>query len=1382
MRASKLLSCVPVWRRVLHGVVGLLVLAGGLFFVSVPAFASFSRSFELALPTGTAATGEPRGGIAIDDGGSLLYGGRVWTGAITPSETEAIDEFSASNVFIRQLLYGNSPPVPVSGLTGLNIGGLAFDDLTEQLYTSEVSGGVAVDDSSDAYRGDVYFAGDGSAVVPGSVSREQPVPSGYESFETAGFTCPEGVSEGYIVEGRLVGAPGGGGGVEDWFGSDVGGVAVDSGSEVRSDSHGSVGDVYVINNGSIRGPEVDVFTSEGCFVGAITGREEVKKDGREEEVNLLGNASLRGIAVDPTDGDVLVKSGAEGHGDAVYEFVVLGSSGVFSGEFLGRLTGVSRNAQFGSRALAGPGIAVSADGELYVGVGEAVENGGHEVVGERFVVDVFGPGAYFPGAVTGGVSGAGVGGVTLHGVVRGAENSKEEDLELTECVFEVVSEEVFKRNVGEGRGGFVGSRVVPCSPGLGGERLGERNVSVSAGVVGGLVSGVVYDYRLVAATSSVERGGVKEGEVVSFAAPGVPLVGASSVGGVSSSFADLRGEVDPRGSGTSYQFVYVDEEGVGGVAPAVPVGIGSGDGFVGVAAEVGGLLPDRAYSFRVVARNGVGEVSGGDGVFRTLPAGLPVLPDGRAYELVTPPSKGDGEDLFGGSSPVRGELSFDKGLASEDGNHFLLLSISAFGSFPSSGQDSYVFSRGEAGWSFESAASPALGVQSLAAEVYDPFDFSVLGVSDGLGSQLDNGVNLGLVGPPGGPYTTVVSAASSGTVHKNLVPVVGASADLSRVVVESKDHALPLCDSAEEALEQKLDEESYALYGWSAGRPCLSLVGVKSGGAGLLNRCGAVLGQGDAGEVGFAGSTHDAVSEDGSRVFFTAPDPYGEGSGCWKEAGEGHNEENVPEVYCAAEVVGPSGEVSYETIEVSAPEKGVVDPRCPRPLPVCHPAIYVGASADGSRVFFLTRSELTKEAVALKTNEPELYEYNLEAPEGERLVRVSRGDLTTGPVEGKVVDVPAISADGSTVYFDAEGELTPGASHGGIYRYDTETGSTAYVGPSPGYPSSTGGGFTGAWYAEKSVNETLDGEIASLDLEASYFTTRDGQFFVFGPYRYDAADGSVVCVMCNPDGSGPIPDASFTRTAYTLDNPAGRSPRVISENGKYVFFDTAESLVPQDTNGKVDVYEWEEDGAGSCTEARGCVSLISSGEDSSNSYFFDSSAYVNASGETVEGGNVFFGTQARLVPQDTDDEGDLYDARIDGGFAPVRSVGPCEGDACDNPPPAPIDQTPGSLTFSGTGNLPAQPVSEGKQKKAKKGKKKSKVKARGRGKVKAKGKTAKTRGNEQWNGNGEANGEANGNGKWNGKVNRNGNGKAGGKRGAGRRAVRSAGPGGGVGR
>ena len=605
-----------------------------------------------------------------------------------------------------------------------------------------------------------------------------------------------------------------------------------------------------------------------------------------------------------------------------------------------------------------------------------------------------------------------------------------------------------------------------------------------------------------------------------------------------------------------------------------------------------------------------------------------------------------------------------------------------------------MFSRGEKGWGFGSVASPSLGVQTGAAEVFDPLDFSVVGFHDNIG-LVGNFAIEDLVGPAGGPYAVVEEGSEkAGAVTENAY-LVGASVDLGDVVLEGhlndlgvEGHRPLLCEAAQESLAKESDEKSVGLYVWSAAGQCLSLVDIGESG-GLVSRCGAELGQGS----GFAdGTTRGAVSADGSKVFFTAPDPLGEGRECWEE-----HETHVPQLYMR--------EGGKTTVEVSSPEAGVKE-GAGNPE---EPAVFVGASSDGSKVFFLTKTELTKEAEVLGLHDVELYEYDTDAGEGEaRLVRVSRGG--PGVSEGAgVQNVPAVSADGSLVYFNATGKLTGAAPQGGgLYDYDTVTGTTTYIAQSGGYPSLPEP--AGTWYGKDVLGSAS--AIAGLWSSADYYTTADGAFLVFPStqditgydsdgvqelYRYDAesplSEGvagmpdNPVCVSCNPNGSPPDGSllsvgARFARSAVDLDDPSARPPRAISENGDDAFFDTAESLVPQDTNGKVDVYEWEAygtsspDGSTSCAEREGCVSLITTGEDPTDSYFLDSSP---------DGSNVFFGTHAKLVPQDTDEQGDLYDARIDGGFPPPSPHPPCEGDACQTPPSPPLAPVKMSLP------LPAPP-------------------------------------------------------------------------------------------
>jgi hypothetical protein len=120
-------------------------------------------------------------------------------------------------------------------------------------------------------------------------------------------------------------------------------------------------------------------------------------------------------------------------------------------------------------------------------------------------------------------------------------------------------------------------------------------------------------------------------------------------------------------------------------------------------------------------------------------------------------------------------------------------------------------------------------------------------------------------------------------------------------------------------------------------------------------------------------------------------------------------------------------------------------------------------------------------------------------------------------------------------------------------------------------------------------------------------------------------------------------------------NPPGFRPRFLSNDGE-VFFTSSEALVPQDTNGVADVYEYDGPAAR--------LSLVTSGKGSEPMEFADAGA---------NGSDVFFLTRAQLVPSDTDEFVDLYDTRVGGGFEePEPSpADPCTGEACQGAGAAP---------------------------------------------------------------------------------------------------------------
>jgi len=164
-------------------------------------------------------------------------------------------------------------------------------------------------------------------------------------------------------------------------------------------------------------------------------------------------------------------------------------------------------------------------------------------------------------------------------------------------------------------------------------------------------------------------------------------------------------------------------------------------------------------------------------------------------------------------------------------------------------------------------------------------------------------------------------------------------------------------------------------------------------------------------------------------------------------------------------------------------------------------------------------------------------------------------------------------------------------------------------------------------------------------------------------------------VSCNPSGAPPLGNANLYGTAQNTNTAIPPySEGEISSDGSRVFFETQDALVPQDTNGLSDVYEWES----------GRVYLISSGQGMYGSFF---------AGASSDGDNVFLLTSDHLAPQDIESSTSIYDARVAGGFVYTPFTSGCNGGQCQgSQTTAPSFGAPASATFVGVGNQvePAQ--------------------------------------------------------------------------------------------
>ena len=225
------------------------------------------------------------------------------------------------------------------------------------------------------------------------------------------------------------------------------------------------------------------------------------------------------------------------------------------------------------------------------------------------------------------------------------------------------------------------------------------------------------------------------------------------------------------------------------------------------------------------------------------------LPDCRAYEQVTPVDKEGAKEIFNYSAIAQGGA-----LVGEDGEHVMLEDESVnLGSSADFGQSPYFFSRTSTSWDMKAAAvQPETGVSLPAPQVFTPnleqFGFlSSYQTSDATESsniEFRNGL-------PGGPYTTNASVPRLQAGGK-LGGWVASSEDFSKLILQVEDRAV--CGHATGTIS------GFDLYEFTGGQCRQVNVGIGT--------CGARIVQG--GEEQGKVSSRDAVSADGSRVFFEA--------------------------------------------------------------------------------------------------------------------------------------------------------------------------------------------------------------------------------------------------------------------------------------------------------------------------------------------------------------------------------------------------------------------------------------------------------------------------------------------------------------------------------
>lgn len=668
------------------------------------------------------------------------------------------------------------------------------------------------------------------------------------------------------------------------------------------------------------------------------------------------------------------------------------------------------------------------------------------------------------------------------------------------------------------------------------------------------------------------------------------------------------------------------------------------------------------------------------------------LPDCRAYEYVSAPGTEPYFSTFGQVENVTGNSS-NPGTtrnerASVTGDRFMYFSTSAPPGAPSDGPY-FLSTRTDKGWSTEDLIPPGSVRNTFVCESayiagYAP-DLTKVVLADGWGQGVEDAEpgNPGsgfledcghdeprlVEGEPEGFQNLFVRNNEAGFYELvDPSPLTDApteawfqagSADLSHVVFEEGARLTPEAPAVADVGSQR----EYDLYEWANG--VVRLVTVLPSGApvhgALVDRHIYELPDRKAIEGGMHdGSspvTTNAVSEDGTRVFFVA---------------EGNLYERVhaDRPQSPIDSGGHCSDPSLAcTVQIDASQAGGSGGG----------GLFMRASADGSKVFFTDSDTAGLTADTVPGSGQNLYEYDLET-----------GKLTdlSPASDARTLGVAGTSDDGTYVYFVAEGVLTSDANsvgakaspgEGNLYLW--HAGTLSFIASL--LPSPPGGGGN-----EEAERDECDWRVFCLTSKVS----PNGLFIGFNSvgsptgydntdvhtgkadqeiYLYDAAQDKLSCVSCDTSGAPPIAPAGFRiidEAGLSVNDGLELSvPRNVLDDGR-VLFDTTEPLVPSAAIGASHVYEYE----------NGHVHLISSAS-GSDAYFFDASA---------SGDDVFFATAQRMLAGDTAAIS-LYDARVDGGFPEAGSATACSEEDCKGAlSPTPLFGAPSSATFVGPGNQP----------------------------------------------------------------------------------------------
>lgn len=487
------------------------------------------------------------------------------------------------------------------------------------------------------------------------------------------------------------------------------------------------------------------------------------------------------------------------------------------------------------------------------------------------------------------------------------------------------------------------------------------------------------------------------------------------------------------------------------------------------------------------------------------------LPDGRAYELVTP-----------GLNGVRvqpGNEFFAQATAS--GNSLAFVGTDALDSAPSSGvYNAMVATRGTAGWSVASEAIPFSAPESefLATQVQAfSSDLSqyLVTTDQPLAPGAEPGKNI-FLGSSAGTFNLLTPVSDGGTGAGPAL--AGVSADFSHIFFNP--------DVAQLVPADKINySHGSNLYQWANG--ALSIVNVLPNGT--YSKRPASLASGSTNNL-------SAVSANGDAVLF-------------QDQGG-----SFDPLYLRLN--------GSSTVQVDKTQNAPADPNPQQN------STAVGVTSDGSQVLFTSSSELTSDANTGKSGSTpddvgsDLYDYSVSTGALTDLTPdTNSADKATG---ADVLAVIGAADDGSYVYFVATGALATGATAGQPNLYVEHDGTPTFIAPATGLLNSS------AYTTPDGQSIAFESTASLTGYDNTDQTTGTADTEVF---EYRAPSNSLHCASCRVDGIAPT--GPSTIPGGSSSNGVNSPVRVVSDDGSRVFFNSTDQVVPGASDGLQNVYEFE---------------------------------------------------------------------------------------------------------------------------------------------------------------------------------------------------------------